>query len=100
MSEGVKSLSVAIPSLQSSGVITANQARPVMQGIGRLSLIGQSILAITSKGTEATWTVDGAKIRALLAPTNLKLSDTGVAAVDLSIASINSALTLLTAGAK
>lgn len=81
-------------------VLTPDRARPVILGCQRVMQASIAITSITSKGTEATWNVDGPKIRALLAATPLQISQSTNAAIDLLVETANSTVALLVAGVK
>lgn len=95
LSEANLAVQRAVKDLQASGALTVAQARPVVTGTVKVAKIGNEIRDITSKGTEASWSVDGPKIRALLAETPLKLPTAANVTVDLLIETVNAAVTLL-----
>lgn len=90
----------AVETVQTSGALTTAQARPVIVGCGKVAQVSESIRGITSQGTEASWAVDGPKIRALLASASLNLPASQNQAVDLAVAAVNAAIVLLTQGVK
>lgn len=76
-------------------VITPDQARPMITGCLKIAQTSEAVREITSKGTEASWSVDGPKIRALLTASPLQLSPSTSSAIDLLIATANSSIALL-----
>ncbi len=88
-----RNLEQGVEKVQTSGLITAAQARPIILATGRIAKASSDVLAITSKGSEATWSVDGPRVVALLqdiAPANVL---TGVGVTDQSVQALLSALT-------
>lgn len=81
-------------------VLTATQARPVVTACLKIAQTSESIRAITSNGTEASWSIDGPKIRAILASTPLKVSASVNATIDPLIAALNSTIDFLITGVK
>lgn len=90
----------AVEDAVAGAVLTPAKAKPVIVGCLKVAQASEAIRAITSKGTEASWSVDGPKIRALLAATPLKISPGITASIDLLITSLNSTIDLLTSGVK
>lgn len=90
----------AVETVQASGAITAAQARPIIVGCGKVAQTSESVRAITSKGSEASWNVDGPAIRAILTAAQLKLPASTNATIDLAVSAVNSAIILLTQGVK
>src|SRR5260370_11241121 len=74
----------AIETFQRSGAITAAQARPIIIATGQVASASEAIRGITSKGTEASWSVDGPKIRAVLDAAQLKLPPSQNQQLDLA----------------
>jgi len=88
----------AVEAVQKSGAITAAQARPVIAICARVALASEAIRGITSKGTEASWSLDGPKIRAVLdqlGPDLLPKAGLSNQTVDLALAALGAVLTLL-----
>lgn len=86
--------------VQSTGIITAAQAKPVIVACGNVAMVSESIRAITSKGTEASWNVDGPAIRNILASAHLNVPVSANPAIDLAISTLNAAVLLLTTEVK
>lgn len=83
--------------LHKNNLLTTDQTRPVIIVCGKVAAISENIRAITSAGTEASWQVDGPRIRHLLAASNLNFPVDLHPTVDLVISTVKAALTLLTA---
>ncbi len=95
-----RAVETAVETVQSSGAITAAQARPILTGCLKIANTSEAVRGITSKGTEASWSVDGPKIRAVLTATSLTLPASQNQAVDLAVSAANAAITLLIQGVK
>jgi hypothetical protein len=89
------SLELSVQSLQGNKAITADQARPLILTCGRLATVSEQVRAITSVGTEATWSIDGPKIRAILSSASINFSPGTAPIIDMGVATVNAALLLL-----
>ncbi len=89
----------AVRDTQAVGALTVAQATPVVSATVKVATMSDSIKAITSQSTEAGWSIDGPKIRKIIADAQVKVPETANAAVDLLVSTLNAALTLLTQGA-
>lgn len=88
----------AVETVHSTGAITADQARPIIVICGRVAAASEAIRGITSAGTEATWNTDAPKIRGIvdqLGPDLLAKAGLNNQTVDLAVAALSAALTLL-----
>jgi len=84
--------------VHASGAITTDQARPIITVTGQIAAASEAVRAITSVGTEASWNVDVAKIRnivAVLGPDPFKGIGVTDATVNLAESALSAALTLL-----
>jgi len=93
-----RTLESSVETLAASGTLTVAQARPVISACARVATVSESVRAITSRGTEATWNTDAAAIRSLIASAGITLSPTANSVVDAGIAALNASLVLLTQG--
>ena len=93
-----RTLESSVETLSASGTLSTAQARPVITACGKVATVSESIRAITSRGTEATWTADAAAIRSILSTAGVTLSPTANSVVDAGIAALNASLVLLTQG--
>ncbi len=90
----------SVEAVQKQGLISVEQARPVIMACGKVATVSESVRSITSAGTEASWNVDGPKIRDLLTNAHISIPASANATVDLAVSTLNAALTLLTAEVK
>jgi hypothetical protein len=90
----------AVETVQVSGALTVAQTRPILIGCQKVALTSEAVRGITTSGTEASWSVDGPKIRAVLAAAQLTLPASSNQTIDLAVSAANAAITLLVQGVK